>query len=140
MFFFWLSWDYRLPHFPFFLSSCLSFLFQNLKKNIFPPYFRHALFFPSFHFLFFFPFLYSSFPLLIRCFFFGPYFLILLFLFFVFPYLFQFVLMYFLLFFYPFLGFVRGIEWIIVNKYMQAWKKKFFQNHPYIFYWVSWSL
>jgi hypothetical protein len=31
------------------------------------------------------------------------------------------VLMYFLLFFYPFLGFVRGIERIIVNKYMQAW-------------------
>jgi hypothetical protein len=39
----------------------------------------------------------------------------------IFPYFSQFVPMYFLLFFYPFLGFVRGIERIIVNKYMQAW-------------------
>lgn len=53
-FFFWLSGDYRLPHFPFFLSSYLSFPFKKLKKNIFPPYFCHALFFPGFHFFFLF--------------------------------------------------------------------------------------
>jgi hypothetical protein len=29
------------------------------------------------------------------------------------------------LFLYHFLGFVRHIEWIIVNKYMQAWREKF---------------
>ncbi len=74
IFFFWLSGDYRLPHFPFFLSSCLSCLSFPFKKNlkkIFPPHFRPALFFPSLHFLFSFfsPFLYYSFPLLTRFFF-----------------------------------------------------------------------
>jgi hypothetical protein len=60
----------------------LSFLFFWFFKNIFPSYFRLAFFFPSFHFLFWFLKKYSSFPLLIRCFF-WPYFLILLFLCFV---------------------------------------------------------
>jgi len=42
------------------------------------------------------------------------------------------------------LSFGRGIEWIIMNKYMQVFKKKFiswiFQNNPYTFNRISWNL
>ncbi len=42
------------------------------------------------------------------------------------------------------LSFVRGIEWIIMNKYMQVFKKKFiswiFQNNPCTFNRISWNL
>ncbi len=86
---------------------------------------------PGLHF--FFPFIllfYIILFLFLLGFFFGPYFPILPLLCFVFliylsfiffSLFFQFVPMYFLLFFYPFLGFVRGIERIIMYKYMQAW-------------------
>jgi hypothetical protein len=42
------------------------------------------------------------------------------------------------------LSFVKGIERIIMNKYMQVFKKKFiswiFQNNPYTFNRISWNL
>ncbi len=133
------SFDYQgiigYPTFHFFFLLvclvCLSLL--NLKKKRFFPLISVT---PSFSlvFIFCFPFFLLFYILLflflLDFFFIWPYFPILPLLCFVsfffiiylfFPYSFQFVLMYFLLFFYPFLGFVRGIERIIVNKYMQAW-------------------
>jgi hypothetical protein len=46
------------------------------------------------------------------------------------------------LFFYPFLGFVGGMERIAWNKYKQARRENFisytFENHPYTWNYVSW--
>jgi len=104
-------------------------------------------------------FLYYSFLLLlIQCFLYYPllYFLVLhFFISLYFTYFFKFLYQFFSLFFsscaktFSFilnhvLSFVRGIEWIRRNKYMQVLKKKFiswiFQNNPYTFNRISWNL
>ncbi len=132
--FFLLSWDHKLFHFGFFLFCCLyffvSFFFSLDFLKAFPPLISILPFF--FRNPHFFPFSYSSSYSMFLIFFLSC-FLVLPLLFFVYLYLFIFLFLFFFnlweyIFFYSsilFLNFVRGIEWIIVNKYKEAKRENF---------------